>query len=205
MKANSIFFFSFLFFSFFSFSQKKLPRETANKPLLTSSLFNGLKFRSIGPALTSGRIVDLAVNPFNTSEYYVASASGGVWKTTNSGVTYSPVFDDQPSFSIGCVSIDPSNPNVVWVGSGENNNQRVVGYGDGVYKSEDGGKSWKNMGLKQSEHIGKIAIDPTNTDIVYVAAYGPLWSSGGERGIYKTTDGGKSWKAVLTVSENTGF
>ncbi|MFL5788785.1 MAG: WD40/YVTN/BNR-like repeat-containing protein, partial [Flavisolibacter sp.] len=173
MKANSILFFTFLFFSFFSFSQKKLSSETVNKPLLTSSLFNGLKFRSIGPALTSGRIVDLAVNPFNTSEYYVASASGGVWKTTNSGVTYSPVFDDQPSFSIGCVSIDPSNPNVVWVGSGENNNQRVVGYGDGVYKSEDGGKSWKNMGLKQSEHIGKIAIDPSNTDIVYVAAYGP--------------------------------
>ncbi|MGI8581884.1 MAG: WD40/YVTN/BNR-like repeat-containing protein, partial [Chitinophagaceae bacterium] len=169
------------------------------------STFSGLKFRSIGPALVSGRIVDLAVNPKNISEYYVASANGGVWKTTNAGVTYTPLFDNEGSCSIGCVAIDPTNTNVVWVGSGENNNQRVVGYGDGVYKSEDGGKSWKNVGLKSSEHIGKIAIDPNNSDIVFVAAYGPLWSSGGERGIYKTTDGGKTWKQVLNVSEHTGF
>lgn len=170
-----------------------------------SGTFSGLKFRSIGPALTSGRIVDLAVNPSNTSEYYVASANGGVWKTTNAGVTYDPVFEGEASFSIGCVAIDPTNSNTIWVGSGENNNQRVVGYGDGVYKSEDGGKSWKNMGLTKSEHIGRIVIDPNNADIVYAAAYGPLWNSGGERGIYKTTDGGKTWKAILTVSENTGF
>ncbi|CAN5592164.1 hypothetical protein BH10BAC3_BH10BAC3_31230 [soil metagenome] len=174
------------------------------KDVFQSATFSGLKFRSIGPAITSGRIVDLAVNPSKTSEYYVASANGGVWKTTNAGVTYEPVFDNEGSASIGCVVIDPTNPNTVWVGSGENNNQRVVGYGDGIYKSEDGGKSWKNMGLTKSEHIGRIVIDPNNSDIVYVAAYGPLWNSGGERGVYKTIDGGKTWKALLTVSENTG-
>ncbi|MDQ6845512.1 MAG: glycosyl hydrolase, partial [Bacteroidota bacterium] len=191
-----------------SYSQKKKQTDTSkveNKDPMQSATFSGLSFRSIGPALTSGRIVDLAVNPKNNSEYYVASASGGVWKTENAGVTFFPIFDGQVSFSIGCVTIDPNNSNVVWVGSGENNNQRVAGYGDGVYKSEDGGKSWKNMGLTKSEHIGMIVVDPNNSDIVFVAAYGPLWNSGGERGIYKTINGGKTWKEVLTVSENTGF
>jgi hypothetical protein len=188
-------------------AQKKT--DLAPKPRAADSLKNislaGLSFRSVGPAITSGRIADIAVNPNNFSEYYVAAAAGGVWKTANSGVTYNPVFDGEGSFSIGCLAIDPTNSNVVWVGSGENNNQRVVAYGDGIYKSEDGGKSWKNMGLKKSEHIGRIAIDPSNSDIVYVAAYGPVWNSGGERGIYKTTDGGKTWKQVLNVSEHTGF
>ena len=188
-------------------AQKKT--DDGLKPKSPDSLKNislsGLSFRSVGPAITSGRIADIAVNPKNYSEYYVAAAAGGVWKTTNAGVTYNPVFDGEGSFSIGCLAIDPTNTNVVWVGSGENNNQRVVAYGDGIYKSEDGGKNWKNMGLKNSEHIGRIAIDPTNSDIVYVAAYGPLWKSGGERGIYKTTDGGKNWKQVLFVSEHTGF
>ncbi|MFI5219545.1 MAG: glycosyl hydrolase [Bacteroidia bacterium] len=167
--------------------------------------FSGLAFRSIGPAKTSGRVIDFAVNPNNTKEYFVAAASGGVWKTSNGGITYNPVFDNEGSYSIGCVKMDPNNSNVVWVGSGENNNQRSVAYGDGVYKSEDGGKSWKNTGLKNSEHIGMIAIDPKNSDVVYVAAYGPLWSPGGDRGIYKTADGGKTWKQILFVSENTGF
>lgn len=180
------------------------PKEET-KDIISSSLLNGLQFRSVGPAITSGRIADIAVNPVNTSEYYVAAAAGGVWKTTNAGITYTPVFDGEGSFSIGCLAIDPTNTNVVWVGSGENNNQRVVGYGDGVYRSEDGGKSWKNVGLKNSEHIGRIAIDPSNSDIVYVAAYGPVWADGGERGIYKTTDAGKTWKQVLFVSEHTGF
>ena len=171
----------------------------------------GLTWRSVGPALTSGRISDFAVNPDNRSIYYVASASGGVWKTTNAGTTYEPVFDGEGSYSIGCVTLDPNNPNVVWVGTGENNNQRSVAYGDGVYKSMDGGKSWSNMGLKNSEHIGKIIVDPRNSDVVYVAAIGPLWSSGGDRGLYKTTDGGKTWEQVLKnekgeslVDENTG-
>lgn len=194
--------------SVISFAQKKSappPAKEETKDVLQSSLFSNLKFRSVGPAITSGRIADIAVNPNNHHVYYVAAAAGGVWKTVNAGVTYEPVFDGEGSFSIGCLAIDPTNTNVVWVGTGENNNQRVVGYGDGVYKSEDGGKSWKNMGLKNSEHIGRIAIDPTNSDIVYVAAYGPLWNDGGERGIYKTTDGGKTWKQVLKVSEHTGF
>lgn len=199
---------SLLFIHSISFAQNKSKKDTAKadaKDPFQAASFSGLQFRSIGPALVSGRIVDLAVNPNNHSEYYVAAAAGGVWKTTNAGVTYTPVFDDQASFSIGCITLDPNNTNVVWVGTGENNNQRVAAYGDGVYKSEDGGKSWKNMGLTKSEHIGRIVVDPNNSDIVYVAAYGPLWSDGGERGIYKTTDGGKTWKAVLTVSPYTGF
>ena len=189
-------------------AQKNVPADTSklkNKDSLNPGISGGLKFRSIGPALMSGRIADIAVNPNNISEYYLAVASGGIWKTTNAGVTYTPVFDKEGSYSMGCITIDPNNSNTVWAGSGENNNQRSVAYGDGVYKSEDAGKTWKNMGLKTSEHIGKIAVDPGNSDMVYVAAYGPLWSSGGERGIYKTTDGGKSWKQVLFVSEHTGF
>ncbi len=188
---------------FISIAQDK--NSDDNKPLVEKTSVSALKFRSIGPALTSGRIADFAINPNNYAEYYVATASGGVWKTNNHGTTYQPIFDGQGSYSIGCISLNPKNPNVVWVGTGENNNQRSVAYGDGVYKSEDGGKSWENVGLKSSEHIGMIAIHPENTDIVYVAAYGPLWSSGGDRGIYKTTDGGKNWEKVLEVSENTGF
>ena len=108
-------------------------------------------------------------------------ASGGVWKTSNWGLEYIPVFDSEDSYSIGCVTIDPNNPKVVWVGTGENNNQRSVAYGDGIYKSTDGGKSWENMGLKDSEHIGNIIVHPDNSDVIYVSAYGPLWSKGGER------------------------
>jgi photosystem II stability/assembly factor-like uncharacterized protein len=191
----------------FVFAQKKVtpPAKETQADAITSSLVSGLKFRNVGPAITSGRILDIAVNPSNHSEYYVASGGGGVWKTVNAGVTFEPVFENEGASSIGCIAIDPNNTNVVWVGTGENNNQRSVSYGDGLYKSEDGGKSWKNVGLKKSEHIGTIVIDPNNPDIVYVAAYGPLWSSGGERGIYKTTDGGKTWKNILSVSEHTGF
>ncbi|MGB5287907.1 MAG: glycosyl hydrolase [Ignavibacteriaceae bacterium] len=165
---------------------------------------SGLSFRSIGPAVTGGRVVDIAVNPINFSEYYVASGHGSLWKTTNSGVTFSPVFDGNKSYAIGCVAIDPTNTNVVWVGTGENNNQNNVIYGDGVYKSEDGGKSWKNMGLDSSDQIGGIAIDPNNSDIVYVAAYGSSRNAGGHRGIYKTVDGGKNWTNVLKISQYTG-
>ncbi|MBL4706137.1 MAG: glycosyl hydrolase [Flavobacteriales bacterium] len=188
-----------------STAQKGKKSTTEAKTTYKSSTFSGLKFRNVGPSFTSGRIADIAINPNNPYEYYVAVASGGVWKTTNSGTTYSPIFDSQGSYSIGCVTIAPSNSNVVWIGSGENNNQRSVAYGDGVYKSEDGGKSFKNMGLKSSEHIGKIVIHPTNQNIVYVAAYGPLWSKGGERGVYKTTDGGETWNRILEISENTGI
>tara|TARA_Y100000385_G_C13107846_1_gene649512 strand:- start:1358 stop:4618 length:3261 start_codon:yes stop_codon:yes gene_type:complete len=165
---------------------------------------SGLEWRNIGPAITSGRISDFAVNPDNPFEYYVAVASGGVWKTINNGVTYTPLFDSQNSYSIGCITMDPSNSNVIWVGTGENNGQRSVAYGDGVYKSEDGGASWSNMGLMDSEHIGNIVVHPDNSDVVYVAALGPLWSKGGDRGLYKTTDGGKTWKDVLKVDVHTG-
>ncbi len=184
------------------YGQKKKNTEKADT--LKSSAFSGLKFRSIGPAFCSGRVADFAVNPEKPQEYYVAVASGHIWKTTNTGITWEPVFDNYGSYSIACVVLDPSNSNVVWTGTGENNHQRALGYGDGVYKSIDGGKSWKNMGLKDSRQIGMIAIDPRNTDVVYVAAEGSVWGPGGERGLYKTTDGGKNWNKILNISDNTG-
>nr|NQU89535.1 glycosyl hydrolase [Bacteroidota bacterium] len=165
--------------------------------LMSSGTFSGLKFRSIGPAFMSGRIADIAINPEDEHTWYVAVGSGGVWKTENAGITWKPIFDQQISYSIGCVTIDPSNPHIVWVGTGENVGGRHVGYGDGVYKSEDDGKSWQNMGLKNSEHISKIVIHPKNSNIIWVASQGPLWKKGGERGLYKSTDGGKTWKRTL--------
>ena len=174
------------------------------KHALADVSLSGLAFRSIGPAVTGGRIIDIDVNPNDHSEYYVASGHGSLWKTTNSGVTFKPVFDEQPSFAIGAVTIDPTNSNVVWVGTGENNAQNNVIYGDGVYKSTDGGKSWNNMGLKESQQIGGIVINPNNPDIVLVAAYGPQRNSGGERGVFRTIDGGKTWENVLFISEHTG-
>jgi photosystem II stability/assembly factor-like uncharacterized protein len=180
--------------------------DDENKPRdpMSTATFNGLRLRSIGPAFTSGRVIGLAVDPNNPAHYFVAAASGGVWKTLNAGTTWTPVFDREGSYSIGCIVLDPRNPLTVWVGTGENNSQRSVSYGNGVYRSDDGGKSWKNVGLKTSEHIGRIAIDPKDSNIVYVAAQGPLWGPGGDRGLYKTTDGGKTWKQILKISENTG-
>ena len=171
---------------------------------LNSALVSGLSFRSIGPAFMSGRIGDIAVDPVKKSTWYVAVASGNVWKTTNAGNTWDPIFDSYGSYSIGCVTVDPNNRHVIWVGTGENNSQRSVGFGDGVYKSLDGGKSFEKTGLDSSEHIGRILVDPRNSDVVFVAAQGPLWSPGGDRGLYKTTDGGESWELVLEISENTG-
>ncbi|MBC2837813.1 glycosyl hydrolase [Robiginitalea sp. SC105] len=167
-------------------------------------LASGLKLREIGPALMGGRIADLAVNPRDKSNWYVAVGSGGVWKTSNSGTTWEPVFDHENSYSIGCVAIDPANPNIVWVGTGENVSGRHVGWGDGVYKSLDGGQTWQNMGLGKSEHIGRILIDPRDSDVIYVAAEGPLWSSGGDRGLYKSTDGGATWVLSLKIDADTG-
>ena len=171
---------------------------------MSADTFSGLKFRSIGPAVASGRVAAIAVNPKNKFEYYVGVASGGVWKTVNDGNTWTPVFDKEGSYSIGWVTLDSNDPAVVWVGAGESNSQRSVSYGDGIYRSDDGGKNWKNLGLKKSEHIGRVVIDPRDSKVVYVAAEGPLWGPGGDRGLYKTSDDGKSWKAVLTISENTG-
>lgn len=180
-------------------AESPTPRDPMSTPT-----FNGLRLRSIGPAFTSGRVGGFAVDPNNPTRYYVAVSSGGVWKTTNAGTTWTPIFDNEASYSIGAIALDPKNPLVVWVGTGENNSQRSVAYGSGLYKSEDGGRSWRNVGLKTSEHIGRIAIDPKDSNIVYVASQGPLWGPGGERGLFKTTDGGKTWKAILSISENTG-
>lgn len=177
-------------------------KKAAKEP--TASTFAAISARSIGPGFPSGRISDLAVNPGNPSEYYVAVASGGVWKTTNGGITFAPIFDSHGSYSIGCLRMDPNNPATIWVGSGENNSQRSVGYGDGVYVSRDGGKSFSNAGLKESEHIGMIQVDPRNSSTVYVAAQGPLWKAGGERGLYKSVNGGATWRPILQISENTG-
>lgn len=178
-------------------AQKPEPAEVAKAA-------SGLKFRSIGPALMGGRIADIAVSPHRASTWYVAAGSGNLWKTTNSGITWTPVFDGQASYSIGAVTIDPHRAGTVWVGTGENVSGRHVGWGDGVYRTADGGKTWENMGLKRSEHIGKILVHPDNSDVVLVAAEGPLWNSGGDRGVYKTTDGGDNWELVLEIDENTG-
>jgi photosystem II stability/assembly factor-like uncharacterized protein len=171
---------------------------------LNEAALAGLKFRALGPAVASGRIAALAVDPRNRRRYFAAVASGGVWKTTNAGVTWTPVFDSQPSFSIGAVTMDPKHPFRIWVGTGENNSQRSVSYGDGVYRSDDDGRTWRNMGLKDSEHIARILVDPRDSETVYVAAQGPLWRSGGDRGLYKTTDGGQTWQRILDISPDTG-
>ena len=159
--------------------------------------FAGLKFRNLGPALTSGRIADIAIHPENENTWYVAVGSGGVWKTTNSATTWTPIFDKEASYSIGCITIDPNNSRTIWVGSGENVGGRHVGFGDGIYVSYDDGKTWKNKGLKDSEHLSKIIVHPTNPDVIWVASQGPLWSKGGQRGVYKSADGGETWNKTL--------
>ena len=155
-------------------------REEPRRPPdpMSAATFAGLRLRSIGPAFTSGRVCSIAVDPTDHSRYFVGVASGGVWKTMNAGTTWTPVFDNEGSYSIGTIVLDPKNPLTVWVGTGENNSQRSVSYGNGVYRSDDGGRTWKNVGLKASEHIGRIAIDPRDSNIVYVAAQGPLWGPG---------------------------
>lgn len=180
-----------------------LKAQSIDKDAMADAV-SGLKFRSVGPAVMGGRIADIAIHPEEESTWYVAVGSGGLWKTVNSGVSWTPIFDAQNSYSIGTVAIDPNNPSVIWVGTGENVSGRHVGWGDGVYKSKDGGQSWKSMGLERSEHIGKILIDPRNSDVVFVAAEGPLWSSGGDRGLYKTINGGENWTLALEIDENTG-
>ncbi|HSQ30910.1 MAG TPA: hypothetical protein VLN49_13720, partial [Gemmatimonadaceae bacterium] len=174
----------------------------AQTPVATQ--FDKLHFRSIGPAIMSGRIADIAVYEKNTSIWYVGAAHGGVWKTTSNGAVLTPIFEDHGLMSIGDVAVAQSNPDVLWVGTGESNNRQSTSWGDGVWKSTDGGKTFTNMGLRESKHINRIVIDPANDDVVLVAATGPLFGSGGERGIYKTTDGGATWKRVLFVDDETG-
>ena len=166
--------------------------------------FDKLHFRSIGPATMSGRISDLAIYEANPAIWYVGSAHGGVWKTTSNGALFTPLFQDQGLIAIGDVAVSQINPDLVWVGTGESNNRQSTSWGGGIYKSTDGGKTFAMMGLPQSKHINRIVMHPTNNDVVLVAATGPLFGPGGERGVYKTTDGGKSWKQVLTVDDETG-
>ena len=182
-----------------SFSQKN-KKDVKNE----SSLYSGLKFRSVGPAFMSGRIADIAINPDNENEWYVAVGSGGVWKTVNAGTTWQPLTDNQSFYSTGSITIDPNNTNTIWLGTGENVGGRHVGVGKGVFLSLDGGKTWKNKGLNKSEHISKIIVNKKNSNNVFVASQGPLWSSGGDRGLYKSINGGESWSLVLSVNKWTG-
>ena len=184
-------------------TEKAAPVNAFTAAAYDSAMLQEFAWRPIGPAVTSGRVVDLAVAEHGKI-IYAAAASGGVWKSVNAGTTFEPIFDHETTSSIGDIEIAETNPDIIWVGTGESNNQRSSSWGNGVYKSENGGKSWTNMGLKTSQHIGRIVIHPTNPNIVYVAAVGPLWADGGERGLYKTIDGGKTWKAVLTISPVTG-
>ncbi|NOX94155.1 MAG: glycosyl hydrolase [Alphaproteobacteria bacterium] len=175
-----------------------------DKGPLSSDTFKGLELRNIGPALMSGRIADIVIVQDDPATWFVAVGSGGVWKTTNAGTTWTPLFDKESSYSIGAIALDPSNANTVWVGTGENVGGRHTGYGDGIYRSLDGGSSWENLGLENSEHISKIIVHPNDPNTVFVASQGPLWSSGGDRGLYKTTDGGETWNNVLSAGEWTG-
>ena len=163
-----------------------------------------LAFRAIGPATPSGRIDDLAVLESDPSTFYVATATAGVYKTTNGGTTFTNVFDNEGSSSVGDVAIAATDANLVWVGTGENNNRQSSSWGDGIYKSTDGGRTWKNMGLRDSKQIARIIVDPVDFNVVHVAVLGDLWAAGGERGVYKTTDGGATWKRTLHVDDDTG-
>src|SRR5215213_9320640 len=183
-----------------------LPGPGAQEPAgLTAHALSGLELRSIGPTLTTGRVQDVEIDPRNPSIWYVASAFGGLWKTENRGITFTPMFETGGAFNLCCVVVDPRDSNVVWLGTGENTSQRSAHFGDGVYKSTDAGKSWTRMGLLQSEHIGCILIDPRNSQVVYVAAQGPVFAAGGERGVFKTSDGGLTWHRSLFISDDTGI
>ena len=191
-----------LLFSFYSidlFSQKR------NTKPISTSLFENISVRNIGPAKVSGRITKVVKDYTDKNTWYVTTASGNIWKTENNGTTWLPIFENYGSYSIGTITIDPKNPKIIWVGTGENNSQRSVGFGDGIYKSVDGGNSWKNMGLKTSEHIAKIIVDPEDSDNIFVASQGPLWRSGGQRGLYNSKDGGDSWQRILHVTDDTGI
>ena len=181
-----------------------LSAQPESDAFLSEKNLAGFEWRAIGPAFASGRIADIAIHPNDEHTWYIAVGSGGVWKTENSGVTWKSIFDGQSVYSTGCITIDPHNPHRIWLGTGENVGGRHVAYGDGIYLSEDDGKSWKNMGLKETQHISKIIVHPDNQDVIMVAAQGPLWNKGGERGFYLSSDGGQSWERTLGDDEWTG-
>jgi photosystem II stability/assembly factor-like uncharacterized protein len=178
-------------------AQPAIAQDDDEPPGFNEATFSGLEMRAIGPAMMSGRIADIVIKPEDPSTWYVGVGSGGVWKTENGGTTWTTIFDDEDAYLVGALTLDPNDPDVVWVGTGENVSGRHVAYGAGVYRSRDGGKTWDNMGLGNSEHIGMIRIDPRDSNVIYVAAQGPLWSAGGERGLYKSTDGGETWARIL--------
>ncbi len=192
-------------FGAFSFFNAEFPTEAQSNSQFSEATFKTLQFRSVGPAIMGGRIDDFAVVEGNPHTVFAATASGGLWRTVNNGVTWEPLFDNEAVSSIGDVEIVQSNPEVIWVGTGEANNRQSSSWGNGVYKSTDGGKTWANVGLKDTHHIGRIVIDQKNPDTVYVAAQGHLWGANKERGLYKTTDGGKTWANVKFINEDTGF
>ena len=200
-----LFIITFIFLIVFN-SESQRKRNLSNNTSVNKSdiSISALRLRNVGPAFLSGRIADIAIHPNNDNVWYVATGSSGVWKTENSGTTYTPIFDNETTYSTGCVTIDPSDPSIIWLGTGENVGGRHVAFGDGVFKSENGGKSWKNMGLRKSEHISEIIVHPNNSNIIWAASQGPLWSPGGERGLYKSTDGGENWKKVLGGGKWTG-
>ena len=200
MKNSNLLFTLILSFLIFDVSAQKKGSQG-----MQTSLFDNIPVRNIGPAKVSGRITKVIKDYSNTSTWYVTTASGNVWKTENSGTTWIPIFEHYGSYSIGTITMDPRNPKVLWLGTGENNSQRSVGFGDGIYKSIDAGNTWAHMGLKTSEHIAKIIIDPHNSDNIFVASQGPLWRSGGQRGLYNSKDGGKTWQRILHVTDDTGI
>jgi photosystem II stability/assembly factor-like uncharacterized protein len=195
--------FLFLFVTLFCLNfgyAKKISIQTE----INESIINGLKWRNIGPANMGGRIDDFAVVENKPYIFYVATASGGVWKTINNGITWKPIFDNESVSSIGAIAVALSDPSIVWVGTGEANNRQSSSWGNGVYKSTDGGKTWKHMGLTDTHHIGRIVIHPRDPNIIYVAAVGHLWGPNKERGLFKTIDGGKTWEKILYINEDTG-
>src|SRR5207248_3135962 len=178
-------------------SSSVTPAPSPTAPQLTDVLFKNLKARSIGPAVMGGRVSDIAIDPHKPFIFYVGLGHGGVFKTNDNGVSFDPVFDKQPVLSIGAVAVAPSDSEIIWVGTGEANDRNSSGWGDGVYRSTDAGENWQNVGLKNSRAIARIVVDPKKPEVAYVAAVGHLWADGSERGLFKTTDAGKTWKLIL--------
>src|SRR5215813_3386232 len=181
-------------------SSSTTPTPSPTPPKLTDVLFKNLKARSIGPAVMGGRVSDIAIDPHNPFVFYVGLGHGGVFKTNDNGITFEPIFDKEPVLSIGALAVGPSDSDVIWAGTGEANDRNSSDWGDGVYRSTDGGGTWQNVGLKSSRSIARIVVDPKKPDVAYVAAVGNLWADGGERGLFKTTDAGKTWKLVLKAA-----